>query len=193
MNYLAHFSLAGDNPGLIVGALMGDFVKGPLSGRLPPDIERGIRLHRRIDALTDDYIRSASLHRLFPSRYRRFVPILLELYFDRVLIEQWSHWHSLPLVEFNQRTLVLLAERQDLFSKDCHIMYRRLRDHSLLERYAEPETLQRILQGINRRFALGDEHGDLTENLRILQREHATVAGHFDLLYRQLRRLNSAQ
>ena len=55
MNYLAHFHLAArlasergeEGDGLLIGALLGDYVKGPLRGDYPDDWEEGIRLHRR--------------------------------------------------------------------------------------------------------------------------------------------------
>ncbi|MGA2151478.1 MAG: DUF479 domain-containing protein, partial [Geobacteraceae bacterium] len=50
MNFLAHLYLSGDDPELLVGNLLGDFVKGRLSGNFPDGIERGIELHRRIDS-----------------------------------------------------------------------------------------------------------------------------------------------
>ncbi len=53
MNFLAHFHLAWPDEGLVAGGLEGDYIKGPLRGALPPDLERGIKLHRAIDAYTD--------------------------------------------------------------------------------------------------------------------------------------------
>lgn len=41
MNFLAHALLAGDEPALIVGGVVGDWIKGPLPGPLPPDLRRG--------------------------------------------------------------------------------------------------------------------------------------------------------
>ena len=65
MNYLAHFHLAGDDPAMIGGALLGDFVKGSLGGEYHRDLERGIRLHRRIDAFSDTD---------FPPQAQQFIP-----------------------------------------------------------------------------------------------------------------------
>ena len=55
MNFLAHFHLAWPDEGLIAGGLEGDYLKGPLRGELPPELERGIKLHRAIDAYTDKH------------------------------------------------------------------------------------------------------------------------------------------
>ena len=45
MNYLAHFHLAGSDNGLIVGALLGDYVKGPLTEQYSAEFLNGIILH----------------------------------------------------------------------------------------------------------------------------------------------------
>ena len=50
MNLLAHAVLAGSDPGLVVGGVLGDWIKGPLDGGLSDDLSAGVRLHRRIDA-----------------------------------------------------------------------------------------------------------------------------------------------
>jgi acyl carrier protein phosphodiesterase len=50
MNFLAHAMLAGNDPALIVGGVVGDWIKGPLPGLLPRDLARGVALHRAIDS-----------------------------------------------------------------------------------------------------------------------------------------------
>ena len=51
MNFLAHLHLSGDDPDILTGNMMGDFVKGRLEGRFPPLVTLGLELHRRIDSL----------------------------------------------------------------------------------------------------------------------------------------------
>ena len=55
MNFLAHAFLARDDIDLMIGSLMGDFVKGPLDGQYAPSITRGLILHRRVDTYTDSH------------------------------------------------------------------------------------------------------------------------------------------
>ena len=43
MNFLAHFQLAWPDEGLVLGALEGDYYKGPLGSELPGDLARGVR------------------------------------------------------------------------------------------------------------------------------------------------------
>jgi len=50
MNFLAHTLLARANPELLLGGILGDFVKGDIARHHDGELARGIRLHRRIDA-----------------------------------------------------------------------------------------------------------------------------------------------
>ena len=39
--------------GLLAGAILADFGKGPIDSKWPLELQAGIRLHRRIDAFTN--------------------------------------------------------------------------------------------------------------------------------------------
>ena len=85
MNFLAHFHLAWPDAGLIAGGLEGDYYKGLLRGDLHPDIERGIKLHRTVDAYTDSHPAIAQLRRTFPQDLRRYAGVLIDIAFDHYL------------------------------------------------------------------------------------------------------------
>lgn len=96
MNYLAHIYLSGDHPEVMIGGLLGDFVKGPLRGQLPRAIEEGIELHRKIDVFTDSLpeVKQAVV-RIEPP-YRRFGGILIDICYDHFLAANWSEFHPNP-------------------------------------------------------------------------------------------------
>src|SRR3954467_13425794 len=97
MNFLAHAFLARDDIDLMVGSLMGDFVKGRLDGQYAAPIMRGLILHRRVDTYTDSHpvlVRSRS--RISPER-RRYAGILVDLFYDHYLAVPWSDYADIPL------------------------------------------------------------------------------------------------
>lgn len=100
MNYLAHLYLADTSCTSLAGSVLGDSVKGRLSGEYPPAIEQGIRLHRRIDTFTDSHPRVLAACAGFAPPYRRYAGILLDIYFDYLLAHEWNQHHNLPLHEF---------------------------------------------------------------------------------------------
>ena len=114
MNHLAHFHLAWPERDLLAGALEGDYRKGPLGSDIPAPLARGVRLHRLIDAYTDQHPDLAELRRAFPQRLRRYAGILLDLSFDHYLSLHWHAFADLELPEFNDRVLAVLEEEERL-------------------------------------------------------------------------------
>jgi acyl carrier protein phosphodiesterase len=55
VNYLAHAYLSFDDPEVLTGNMISDFVKGKKKYGYPPRILAGIDLHRAIDEFTDDH------------------------------------------------------------------------------------------------------------------------------------------
>ena len=89
MNFLAHAVLAGDDPALIVGGVVGDWIKGPLPGALPADLARGVALHRAIDSHAETHSAfQRSRNRVSPAR-RRYAGILVDIYYDHLLARDW--------------------------------------------------------------------------------------------------------
>ena len=71
MNYLAHAYLSFGNEQLLVGNLIGDFVKGRKRfEKYPKSIQDGIVLHRHIDFYSDNHtILKQSIERLKPTHH----------------------------------------------------------------------------------------------------------------------------
>ena len=113
MNFLTHLFLSGDTPGLLVGNLMGDFVKGRLDGRFPADIEQGILLHRKIDSF-------AGRNRNFLRSKRRLDPcfglyrgVLVDLFYDHFLAAYWEDYAGVSLSFFISDTWQVLCEHKE--------------------------------------------------------------------------------
>lgn len=156
MNFLAHFQLAWPDEGLVAGGLEGDFYKGPLRGDLPAPLERGVRLHRAIDAYTDGHPLILQLRAAFPTELRRYAGILLDLCFDHYLSRHWEHFSATPLEDFNGAIYRLLARHEVHLSRSSRHMLARMVEHDLLGRYREWETVPRSAERIGQRFRRGN-------------------------------------
>ncbi|MGB8409334.1 MAG: hypothetical protein WCE58_05455, partial [Gallionella sp.] len=100
LNFLAHAFLAGDDPALIVGGVIGDWIKGSLPGALPDDLARGVALHRAIDSFAESqpsFRRSRS--RISVDR-RRYAGVLVDVFYDHLLAQNWATLHHRPLDEY---------------------------------------------------------------------------------------------
>ncbi len=165
MNFLAHFHLAWPDGGLLAGGLEGDYYKGPLRGELPLAIERGVRLHRAIDAFTDSHPVVAGIRRDFPPQLRRYAGILIDLSFDHFLSKYWSHYSELPLETFNARVYRSLLDQESALSSGSRRMLARMVEHDILGLYLDWETVPASAGRIGERFRRGNPLSDVSRQL----------------------------
>ncbi len=153
MNHLAHFFLAGQDPDLLVGGFLGDYVKGRLRGERMHAIEAGIKLHRSIDAFTDSHSITRSSQRRFESRFRRVSGIMTDIIYDHFLAIHWKDYHHLELQAFSDTTFeVLLAGTEhfpDIAVRSCV----RMHEANTLIHYRSEEFVDRSLIYLSRRLS----------------------------------------
>lgn len=155
-----HLYLAGADPELRLGGLMGDFVKGPLTAPYPPGIIAGLRLHRRIDALAavSPYCR-ASRQRLHP-RFGHTRAVLVDIFYDHFLASHWHEFHLQPLAAFAADVYRLLASHSDQLPPGLARIAPRMAEHDWLTSYRERRVvdiaLARIANRLSRPTALGE-------------------------------------
>ena len=159
MNYLAHFLLAQqlaercelDTKGLLIGGLLGDFVKGPLRGDYPNTWETGIRLHRRIDALTDSHPLVSDCLNALPTHYRRYGGIMLDVCFDHCLSLNWQAFHHQDLKAFNTQIYHSVLEYSNDYPSAAKRQIRVLADHDVLSHMGQWQTIEAMLGRIGQR------------------------------------------
>jgi acyl carrier protein phosphodiesterase len=165
MNYLAHFHLAGEQPAMIRGALLGDFVKGPLRGQFDATTERGIELHRKIDAFSGraDDIRIAS--QALAPELRRYAGIITDVVFDFFLSRHWSSFNRQPLADFAQTIYQVIELNGDDWPVAARHFCRRLVDYDLLCQYGEWSTVDRVLRSIAERLSRDNPLGQAAASI----------------------------
>lgn len=113
MNFLAHLFLSNGAPELLVGNLMGDFVKGRLDGRFPPGIKQGILLHREIDSFTaqnDHFLRSK---RRLDQSFGHYRGVLVDLFYDHFLAANWGDYTDVPYSVFLSDAWRVICEHKN--------------------------------------------------------------------------------
>ncbi len=165
MNFLAHFHLAWPDEGLVAGGLEGDYIKGPLRGALPPDIERGIQLHRALDAYTDGHPLIQQLRRDLPQSLRRYAGILIDLSFDHYLSRHWSTFSDISLPHFNRGVYRTLSNPELVLSEGARRMSARLITFDLLNLYTDWETVLTTATRIGQRFRRHNPFLDIDREL----------------------------
>ncbi|MDH1262159.1 ACP phosphodiesterase [Pseudomonas sp. GD03944] len=182
MNYLAHLHLGGAAPAQLLGSLYGDFVKGPLAGQWPAEIEAAIHLHRRIDAFTDSHPLQAEARARFPRERRRYAGILLDLFFDHCLALNWTDYADEPLAQFTGRVYRVLAAEPVLPGR-LALIAPRMAAQDWLGSYTEFEVLNDVVRGMQRRLSRPE---GLDGSMLELQRLYEPLMGDFQRFYPEL-------
>ncbi len=109
MNYLAHAVLAGDDPDWVIGAFLGDHVRGEQWRDYPAGQAAGIRYHRALDVAFDRHSEVVEARAGFGTA-RRYAGILIDLGLDHVLARDWADRSGCAedLTAFAQRCLDLM-------------------------------------------------------------------------------------
>ncbi|MEM1110885.1 MAG: ACP phosphodiesterase [Pseudomonadota bacterium] len=156
MNFLAHFHLAWPDPGLVAGALEGDYRKGPLPAGDEDGITDGVRLHRAIDAHTDSHPLVSSLREDFPPRLRRYAGILIDLSFDHFLTLHWQRYSDLELSDFAAGVYQQLAVKQSALSPAARRTAGWLEELDVLTRYDQWGSVAASAERLGQRFKRGN-------------------------------------
>ena len=109
MNFLAHLWLAEQARLPLAGAILGDTLHGALPPDMPAALAASVRLHRRIDALTDRHPRVRAARGRFRAGPRRYAGIVIDIVFDHVLARDWAGYSDEPLAGFAARAAAAVA------------------------------------------------------------------------------------
>ena len=176
MNFLFHLHLSGDDPDLLTGNLMGDFVKGRLGDIFPPGVTAGIMLHRRIDSF-------AQQHPVFRRSYGRIAPhyglwrgVLVDLFYDHFLSVEWDEWADEPLTSYLARARNIVEGRHECLPERLQSLLPVIFE-DLLPSYCEVAGISQALERMSRRvkrdnpladgaYELIHHYADLNEDFR---------------------------
>ena len=155
MNFLGHCFLSRNDKQLIPGNLAGDYFKGDLSKfkKTPPQIIKGVEIHRYIDSTTDNssLIQEAA-HLLQESGIRRISYIATDILLDHYLAKKWNKHSSKNLNKFIQKSYRLTDEQLKHLPSDFEPMFTQMKKHDWLSRYKYEEGIDLILHKFSNRI-----------------------------------------
>ena len=169
MNFLGHLFLSeGYDDELMIGNFIGDFVRGSNFPDYSAARIQGVRLHRQIDTYTDQHPQfKASVIRL-RNDFRKYAPVIADVFYDHLLARNWLRFHTLPLHVFAQEVYEKLNQKKASLPAAVQRFLPYMQEDNWLVNYAEFEGVWRSLRGISRRSKFVDNLEDATKNLEQL-------------------------
>jgi acyl carrier protein phosphodiesterase len=151
MNFLAHAFLSFGDTDLLTGNLISDFVKGKAQYTYPAAIQKGIRLHRSIDAFTDAHEATKKAMHIFKTPYRLYSGPIVDIIYDHFLATDAAIFPGDALLHFSHGVY------SDLEGQAAHLppVFARvlgyMKAENWLWNYRTPEGIRRSLHGLARR------------------------------------------
>ena len=157
MNHLAHVFLAQHSDEAMLGAILGDFVKGSDTSPYPDEVAREIRIHRLVDAYTDTHPATHAAKALFAPAHRRFAGIVLDVYHDHLLTRHWARFGDEPLAAMEDRFYAALVRHQALLPPRLAAIAPRMIAQRWLSGYGSVEGFERTVHRLATRLSRQQE------------------------------------
>ncbi len=151
MNYLAHAYLSFDEPKVLIGNFIGDFVRGPIEEIYEKDVVIGILLHREIDSFTDSHPVVKEAQSLLRPIYGRYATVITDMYFDYFLGKYWNNYHHQPLEEYAQYVYKTIEVYKDFLPENFLKTFQYIQYYDWLVTYSELDGIRRAFKGIAKR------------------------------------------
>lgn len=153
MNFLAHAYLSFGHPQVLTGNMISDFVKGKARFNYPPLVQKGIALHRAIDAFTDVHPATKEAMEIFRPYYRLYSGAIMDVLYDHFLASDEQFFTDESLLHFSKGVYETLeANALSLPPAFAHMLVY-MRSENWLYRYRTPAGIQNSLRGLSRRAA----------------------------------------
>lgn len=183
MNFLAHLYLSGEHEQLQFGNFIGDFVKGKPEHQLPGKIAKGVHLHRFIDAFTDHHQTVRNAKRGMYVHFGKYSGVVLDIYFDFFLANQWAQFHTLELPQFTRAFYRVLDAHAQYIPQRAERFLQYMVERDLLSGYAQINTLNGVFNGLNQRSSF--ETG-MEKATTLLMKEHELFKRQFEQFFPEL-------
>lgn len=180
MNFLAHAELARHGSDVfMLGNLVADGIKGPVPSTADTELARGVRFHRKMDALIDQHETTLALKRQAPKAQRRVCGIALDIVWDHFLARR-CHDQTL-----NQRVYRVLGQHDALIPARQQRMFAHLCREHWLEAYGNFDFTCRAITGVGTRLSGPNRLAELTP---WLEREYALLEESFYVIWPWMQR-----
>jgi len=154
MNYLAHAHLSFQQPDILLGNMISDYIKGKKQFNYPLAVQKGITLHRAIDNFTDTHAATQELKSFFRPQYRLYSGAFADVVYDHFLANDPKEFESeTALHQFAKITYMQLEARIDLFPPPFKKMFPYMKEYDWLSNYRYTWAIEKSFAGLARRAA----------------------------------------
>jgi acyl carrier protein phosphodiesterase len=167
MNFLAHAFLSGEDPKILTGNFIADFVKGRQALQsFEPRIAKGIELHRFIDEFTDHHMVVKESKKRLQPKYRHYSGVIVDVFYDHYLAKNWNNFHADPLPQFADHVYRIIESNYGVSPEGIRHMLPYMITGNWLVNYGKIEGIGSALSGMSRRTPYESKMNEAVDDLR---------------------------
>jgi len=151
MNYLAHAYLSFNEPQILIGNMISDFVKGRAQFGYAANVQKGIQLHRAIDHFTDTHPSTKAAKEVFRGDYRLYSGAILDIIYDHFLANDPNHFNETSLFHFTEEVYSVLEDNAISLPTVFLQVLTYMRNENWMFHYRTHEGIRKSLRGLARR------------------------------------------
>ncbi|MEO6133088.1 MAG: ACP phosphodiesterase [Saprospiraceae bacterium] len=151
MNYLAHALLSPEDPQILMGNLWGDILKPKDYSLLTPGVNKGIVLHRLIDAFTDHHAGVDEINKLLRPYQGKYTPVVSDVLMDYMLSKYWKAFHPKSLDNFCDKKYKVVTKHLKIIPERLHPRIHRMIGHRWLESCKDETRMEQTFLMLSRR------------------------------------------
>jgi acyl carrier protein phosphodiesterase len=173
MNHLAHFFLSDNKEDIMIGNFIADFITNKELPLFTEGVQRGIMLHREIDAFTDSHpVVKQSTKRLHPFHHK-YAPVIVDIYYDFLLAKNWPTYAppSVKLADFIENIYQILKKRNSELPEKLKKRLPYMIKNNWLMTYTTIEGLNDTFERVERQAAFPGNFGNAAHHLEIYMEE----------------------
>jgi len=151
MNFLAHIYLSFEDDEITIGNFIADSIRGNKYKHLPERVQKGIKLHRKIDSFTDAHPTVRKSTKRLHKNYSHYSGIIVDIFYDHFLAKNWKTYSDTPLDVFVNNFYDLLEDNYEILPVGVHRMMPYMIADNWIFNYSKMEGIAKVLNGMNRR------------------------------------------
>ncbi|GAA5220562.1 acyl carrier protein phosphodiesterase [Membranihabitans marinus] len=151
MNYLAHLFLSDNQDDLRFSNFLTDMMTIKEVRALPEKFQKGVNLHRFIDEFTDQHPINKELVKQMHPYFKKYASVVLDVFFDYFLFENWSNYSTLNFSEFSTMQYDGILNHKKYIPIRLEKTVMSMVQHQFLNSYTSVEGIDRTFERIDKR------------------------------------------
>jgi len=149
---LGHATLSGNDDNILIGNMLGDFIKGNKYLNYPLSIQKGMRYHRLLDEYTDQHPSVRDATKLLRAEGIRYAGVFIDIFFDYFIANDSTFFkNEKELEEFTLSTLGKLESAYEIMSEDMKTYFGYMIRYNWLYHYRSRSGIEKAIIGLIKR------------------------------------------